>query len=387
MMQKKMKPSNLGAKKISEIIQELERQAPSSTAEEWDNVGLLLGDPNWKTPGAVISVDLTAEALALAKKNKFRLIINHHPCIFPRTKGISRLTRGAPESLSSLMLEALRSGIAVAAYHTNFDQCALEVVDEVSKGLGLKPLGRLVEHPQGSLLKLAVFVPESHLEVVRLAVCEAGAGHIGNYDYCTFGTAGVGSFRGSSETNPFFGKPNQLEKASEIRLETIFPRGLQKQVLQALFKAHPYEEMAFDLYPVEQGPAVSGVVKGLGYGFWGEFSQLKPFSDVSKGVKRLFKSEGFWLTDPPGGRSIKRVAFVAGKGSSFLEAALQAKCDLFITGEAGYHVALNGARKGMAVLELGHTESERFFVSTVSSWLKKMKVQSSPLWTKSQKLK
>jgi dinuclear metal center YbgI/SA1388 family protein len=340
-------------KTISEILQQLEERAPISTSESWDNTGLLVGDPAWKTSGAVVSIDLTEAAIETALKKKFKLIVNHHPCIFPRQKGLSRITP------PSLVYQALSHGIAVAACHTNFDQCALEVIRTVAEGLGCEPKGRLLEEPDESLLKLAVFVPESHVEKVRQAICEAGAGMIGNYDSCTFGVAGEGTFRGNDSTRPFLGKPGKLERAREIRLETVFPRGLRGQILQRLFKAHPYEEIAYDLYPVEQGPSGLGIVRGLGYGFWGEFAKPRPFSELAKDVRSLFKLDGFFLTDPSPSR-VKRVAFVAGKGASFLEAARNAGCELFITGEAGYHVALDGMRKGLAVMELGHRESERF---------------------------
>lgn len=359
---------------VGKVISHLESHAPSTTAEEWDNVGLLAGDPNWKTSGAIVCVDLTRDALEAAKAKGYKLIINHHPCIFPRSHGISRLVPGVDSGTNTLIFEAVRNGIAIAAYHTNFDKCALEVVRAVSEGLGVQPVGRLLDHPSGSLVKLVVFVPKSHAERVRNAICEAGAGHIGNYDFCTFNAPGEGTFRGNNSTRPFLGKPGKLEKAEELRVETIIPRGMTKPVISAMCAAHPYEEVAYDLYPVEQQPARVGLVKGLGYGFWGEFPAPSPFSDVTKNVKQLFQLDGYWLTDslPTPSNKIKKIAFAAGKGASFLDSAVTAGCDLFITGEAGYHTALDGARKGIAVIELGHRESERFFVPTIEGWLSEL---------------
>jgi dinuclear metal center YbgI/SA1388 family protein len=354
--------------KVAEIVGKLEKLAPSSTSEKWDNTGLLAGDPEWETKGAVVSVDLTEQAIRTAIRKGYRLIVNHHPCIFPKGKGLSRVVPGPRSGISSLVFEAIRNGIAVVACHTNFDQCSLEVVRTVSDGLGVTPLGRLVDAPEGTLSKLAVFVPESHVEAVRDALASAGAGHVGNYDSCTFSSPGTGTFRGLAGSKPFLGKPGRLEQAGEVKLETVFPRGLKRSVLAAMRSAHPYEEVAFDLYPIEQGPASKGLIRGLGYGFWGDFAKPKPFAEVARSVRRLFKTKGFWLTDPPPAR-VKRVAYVAGKGASFLDAASAAGCDLFITGEAGYHTALDGARKGMAVLELGHRESEIFFIDVMEGWL------------------
>jgi dinuclear metal center YbgI/SA1388 family protein len=351
---------------ISRILEVLESRAPAQTAESWDNVGLLVGDPAWKTAGAVISIDLTQEAIRAARSQGWKLIITHHPCIFPKSKGLSRVT--ASPGSGSLVLEAARYGIGVIASHTNFDQCALEVVQSVSQGLGLEAKGRLLEKSSDSLIKVIVFVPSTHLDLVRAAICEAGAGQIGNYDFCTFSSPGTGTFRGGKNTRPFIGKSGVLERADEARLETIVPRGLLKHVLKAMLNAHPYEEVAYDLVAVEQEPLGKGLVKGLGYGFWGEFPRPKSFSEVSRSVKSLFNIHGLWVTDPVPSR-IRRVAFVAGKGASFVGAAMAAGCDLFITGEAGYHVALDGARRGVAVMELGHRESERFFLSTMRGWV------------------
>ena len=232
-------------------------------------------DPNWKTDGAVVCIDLTAEAIEEARSKGYRLIVNHHPCIFPKSRGLSQVVAG------SLVFEALRHGIAVVAAHTNFDRSALEVVRSVSEGLGVTPKGRLYDHPERAFRKLAVFVPVSHVEEVRKAVTEAGAGHVGNYDSCTFGSPGEGTFRGGEGTHPFLGSPGVLEKAQEVKLETLFPDGLQKQILTALRSAHPYEEIAYDLYPVEQEPPSVGLIRGAGYGFWGEFPSPKPFSDLT----------------------------------------------------------------------------------------------------------
>jgi dinuclear metal center YbgI/SA1388 family protein len=368
---------------ISEIIAGLERLAPSGTSEKWDNTGLLAGDPDWKTASVVVSVDLTEQAIETARKRGAKLIVTHHPCIFPKSRGLARIVPGPSSGISSLVFESIRQGIAVAAYHTNFDQCALEVVHTVSHALGLKPMGRLLEGGENPLLKLVVFVPNSHLEKVRSAISQAGAGHIGHYDSCTFGTPGEGTFRGSDQTRPFHGRPGRLETAKEVRLETVLPKGLKKSVLAAMRSAHPYEEVAFDLYPLEQGPASLGLVRGLGYGFWGDFPSPKPFSEVTRSVTREFDTNGFILTHPAPSR-IKRIGFVAGKGASFVGAAAAAGCDLFITGEAGYHTALDGARKGMAVLELGHRDSEVFFAPTMEGWLTEMGLKAFGLNTKTQ---
>jgi dinuclear metal center YbgI/SA1388 family protein len=364
-------------KSIGEVLRSLNQLAPLATAEDWDNVGLLVGDSKEKTAGAVVCVDLTMEAIEIALKENYKLIINHHPCIFPKNKGLSKVMAGTP------VYEALRNGISVAAYHTNFDQCSLEVVESIAQGLGIQPQGRLIEKSAESLLKLVVYVPASHLETVRTSLFESGAGHIGNYDSCSFAHPGEGTFLGGSQTQPFIGSPGQLERTQEFRLETVFPVGFKDSILAALKKSHPYEEVAYDIYSVTQPVSGKGLVRGLGYGFWGDFPSMKPFSEVAKDVKSLFNIHGFWVTSPVPSL-VSRVGFVAGKGASFVEAASAAKCDLFITGEAGYHVALGGARRGVAVMELGHRESEKFFVETMKRWLSNLGLEVAEAQTPTQ---
>jgi dinuclear metal center YbgI/SA1388 family protein len=369
---------------VKEIVNSLSELAPLQCSESWDNVGLLVGRAQSKVKSVVICIDLTEKALDFAEKKGANLIINHHPCIFPVSKGLSKVVDEGSSPSSALVHRASRLGISVAAFHTNFDQCALEVVKTVSHGLGVTPRGRLLDHPQGSLTKLVAFIPTSHVEVVQRALSGAGAGHIGNYDSCSFGASGQGTFRGNKDTRPFLGKSGHLTKVPETRLETILPTGLEKEVLRALFESHPYEEVAYDLYAVKQAPASAGIVRGLGYGFWGEYSRARPFSEVCKDVRKLFNVEGFWLAE--GHSSIKKLAFVAGKGTSFMKSARAMGCDLFITGEAGYHSVLDAKRKGMGVIELGHRESERFFLTTMEGWLSELGVKSYAVDDVTQKI-
>ena len=169
----------------------------------------------------VVSIDLTEKAIDSPIRKKANLILNHHPCIFPKSKGLSRVTDASSPS-GSWFAGRSRTAISVAAYHTNFDQCALEVVQTVANGLGVIPRGRLIDKPRGALSKLVVFVPATHAEAVREAICEAGAGHIGNYDSCTFGSEGKGTFRGNDQSRPFLGRSGQLEHAPEVRLGNDF---------------------------------------------------------------------------------------------------------------------------------------------------------------------
>jgi dinuclear metal center YbgI/SA1388 family protein len=368
--------------RLENLLEDLERRTPVGVAEKWDNVGLLVGDPRAKIRGAVISIDLTEEAIEIAKRVGANLILNHHPCIFPKQGGISRV---CAHGSTKPVFEAARNGIAVVATHTNFDQCALEVPDAVSKALGFKPVGRLFGSDEAVFAKLAVFVPKTHLEKVRDAVCAAGAGKIGRYDTCAFSVDGEGTFRAGEGANPFLGKRGKLERVEEVRLETIFPRGLKKKVLAALRASHPYEEIAYDLYRVEQEPAAVGLVSGLGYGVYGDFPKPVPFAEIARRVKKTFAIDGFLMTEPRPKR-VKRIGFVAGKGAGFVASAGRLGCDLFLTGEAGYHVAREAAFSGLAVMELGHRESEIFFLRTLESWCRDWGIPSRVLNTPIQRI-
>lgn len=349
---------------VSDLLNDLENRTPAATAERWDNVGLLVGDPSTEVTGVVISIDLTDESIRVAEKKGYSVILNHHPCIFPKSKGLPQVHS---EGGSEFVFRAARAGISVIATHTNFDQCALEVPRAVSAALGFKPMGRLFSGEDVSFTKLVVFVPNSHLEKVRDALCAAGAGKIGRYDTCTFAVEGKGTFRGDLSTDPFLGKPGVLESAKEFRLETVFPRGLKRKILAALRANHPYEEIAYDLYRVEQDPSSIGLVSGLGYGVYGDFPKLIPFAELEKKIKKTFQAKGFFLTEPKP-KHVKRIGFVAGKGSSFIRSAQSVGCELFITGEAGYHDSREAAGSGIGVLEMGHRESEIFFLQTLEQW-------------------
>lgn len=366
---------------VKSVLLALEERAPSASAEKWDNVGLLVGSASARVRGAVVSIDLTERSIERAKKSKSNLIVNHHPCIFPRGKGLSRVTEG--EGGSKLVFDAVKNGISVLSVHTNFDRCALEVPHQVSKALGCHPVGRLFDGELGELLKLVVFVPEGSVDRVREAICNAGAGKIGNYDQCTFSSSGEGTYRGGLGTNPFIGKPGRLERARELKLETVFPRGLKSKILKAMKSAHPYEEIAYDLFSVEQTPSGVGLVSGLGYGFVGEFTRSISQAELQKRIKRAFKVRNFWMTNQ-GSKKIHRIGFVAGKGSSFLKSAIHSGCDVFITGEAGYHDAREASRDGMTVIELGHTQSELYFLKTAEKWLSDLGIKTQVDYSETQ---
>jgi dinuclear metal center YbgI/SA1388 family protein len=229
---------------IREITSYLEQLAPLSLQESYDNSGLQVGDPGSEVTGVLVALDVTEEVLLEADQLGYNLVLSHHPVIF---KGLKSLTgRTGPERIVKL---AIQKEIAIYSGHTNFDAITGGVNSALADRLGLSDQ-QILEPQGGQLKKVAVYVPHAQLEQVRQAMFDAGAGVIGAYDSCSFNTEGLGTFRGSSGTNPFAGEPEVFHQEPETRLETIVPASLAAKVVRAMIAAHPYEEVAYDVYPL-----------------------------------------------------------------------------------------------------------------------------------------
>ena len=374
--------------KISQMIEMIEARAPLSCAESWDNVGLICGDSKQKLKGVAIGVDLTEALLKFAVQKKANLIILHHPPIFPKGRGVGRLILGRSNDLNTLLLQAFKLNLCVYVAHTNFDRCALDGMIALSYALGSTAVARVWEEPEEGetlLKKLVTYIPVDHFEAVRDALYMVGCGHIGNYDCCGFGISGFGNFRPLSGASPFFGKVGELEEKEEIRLETIFVSGMEGVVLETLKNAHPYEEVAYDIYAVEQSPVLKGLVWGLGYGFVAELKKPMSYEAFARKVKSVFKVKSF-ITNQVTPKTVKRIAFTPGKGASFLRSVRAHKADVYITGEVGYHGSIDAARNGLNVIELGHRESELYFLRTVEAWCKEWTVPGAVLDERMQRV-
>jgi dinuclear metal center YbgI/SA1388 family protein len=380
--------------KISQVIEAIETRLPLACSESWDNVGLLCGSSDQTFKSALIGVDLTEDLLDQAIKQKSNLIVLHHPPLFPKGKGISRLILGRPNDLPTLMMRAFQKNICVYVAHTNFDRCALDGMMGLAEALGGEAYARVWEKPsEGETLlkKLVTFVPAAQFEKVRDALYSVGCGHIGNYDSCGFSTAGLGNFRPLKGANPTLGEKadesgvGDLEQVDEIRIETIFVDGMQTVVIETLKQAHPYEEVAYDIYPVEQLPNKTGLVWGLGYGFVAELETPISFDAFVERVKSVFMVSAF-LTNQVTPKVVKRIAFTPGKGNSFLHSVRGHKVDVFLTGEVGYHGSVDAARNGLNVIELGHRESEHYFLLTFQAWFKEWGLVSKALDERTQRI-
>lgn len=350
---------------VGDLVGELGKRAPYDFAEEWDNVGFLAGDASDEIKGVVVAVNLGPEALKAAAERGANVIVCHHPPIF---KPVSRLTKTS----SPYLYEALRKGVSVIALHTNFDLACSEVAETITAHLGVKKTGFLA--PRGGstvpaslrLGKFITYLPSDALDKVREAVCRAGAGRIGNYTDCSFSWDGQGTYVGGDGSNPTSGKAGRLEKVEERRLEVVFPWKSLDSVIQAARGAHPYEEMAYDIIELKQPQ------RSVGYGFTAEdLSANLTFPKLLDSVKQTFQLSDVTVAGPAvfdQQMKIRRLAFSPGSGSSFVGAAAAKGIDVYICGEVGYHQMLEARQKGVTLMMLGHSYSERFFVEAVSSW-------------------
>lgn len=328
---------------VRSLVAVLESLAPLSLAEPWDNVGLLWGDEQAAVARALCCIDLSRAVLDEASANGCAFIMAYHPPIFSAMK---RVPGG------SLVFDAIRRGIAVYSPHTALDVAAGGTNDVLAAAAGIEaPTPLRVSERTGELLKLVVFVPEQAAQRVRDALFSAGAGGIGHYSECSFSVAGTGTFKGDAESRPAVGTPLVRETVAEQRLELLVPLNRIQQVAAALRRAHPYEEPACDWL------RLSAVALGRGMGRVGNV----PKQALGELCQRLGQALSLEAMAVVGDKAdpIKRVAVLAGAGSEFISDAIAAKCDVLVTGEVRHHDALKAASRGLRIVALGHSNSER----------------------------
>ncbi len=331
--------------KLQQITRYIETFAPLSLQESYDNAGLLTGTPDQEISKALITLDVTREVMEEALETGANLIIAHHPLIF---RGLKHL-RGE-NLVEELVIKAIKNDIALYAAHTNLDRVAGGVNARLSQKLGLK--STRVLSPAGKLKKLVVFVPETHIDLVRNHMLNAGAGHIGNYSHCSFSAPGEGSFKALEGTHPFVGKQGELHFEKEVRLETIVPENILQNVLQAMLAVHPYEEVAYDIYPLEN----RGI--SVGDGMIGELQKPLPAMDFLYFVKEKLEAQNIRYGVPLD-RLIRKVAVCGGSGSFLMEKAFAAQADVFITADLKYHDFFLFQHQ-MMLVDAGHYETEQF---------------------------
>jgi dinuclear metal center YbgI/SA1388 family protein len=392
--------------KVEDIAAAIQRIVPLELAQNWDNVGLLVGDPQSDVKNILLTIDVTKEVLAEAIKLKTDLIVSYHPVIWDALKKITadpavkpRLAPApvagaasatgaeakAPHSDPSeagthtrgLVYELIRKRIAVFSIHTALDSAIGGVNDGLAEIIGIqdpKPIGDYVNYPAGENYKLVVFAPVDSVAKISNAVFEAGAGWIGNYSKCSYQAQGTGTFLPLEGSKPAIGKRGKLEKVPEIRFETIVPAEKLDNVIVAMKKTHPYETPAYDVFKLYNSQDKFGL---------GRIGKLAQPLRIEQIIERIKKSTGAKAAGIVGRQKklVKTAAVCAGSCGQIINSVIAAKADLYVTGELKHNLALAAQEAGLTCICLSHTVSERFilkkFAKQLQSQIKQVTIKIS----------
>lgn len=343
--------------KVKDITCFFEELAPLKYQESYDNSGLILGNNNQEVHSTLLTLDITEAVVDEAIALKSNLIIAHHPIIF---SGLKKIT--GKDYVQRCIIKAIKNDIAIYACHTNLDSVIGGVNTKICEKLGLQNI-KVLNPLKNQLKKLVTFIPTEQAEKVKKAIFEAGAGHIGNYDCCSYNISGEGTFRASENSNPFVGKVGEIHTEKEIRFETIFPAILQPKILQALISSHPYEEVAYDIYPLDNE------YNNVGIGMTGNLNNAISEIDFLQLVKNTFNVSVIRHT-PFIKRKIKKIAVCGGSGSFLVNDLKNTDIDAFISADFKYHQFFDAEGKFL-IADIGHYESEQFTIELFSDILKK----------------
>lgn len=341
--------------KIKEIIQTLESTAPLSLQENYDNAGLVVGSGETECSGILISLDVTEAVIEEAVQRKCNLVVAHHPIIF---KGLKKLN--GKNYVERTVISAIKKDISLYAIHTNLDNIIEGVNKKLAERLNLQNCKVLLPR-EGTLKKLVTFSPTKNAEEVRKALFDAGAGAIGNYQECSFNVEGSGTFKGNEGSHPFVGKIGERHIENETRIEVIFPGFLQSKMIASLKAVHPYEEVAYDVYALENERA------DIGSGIIGELPGSLTETELLKLLKKSFglsviKHSAFLH------KNISKIALCGGSGYFLLPHAIAAGAGAYITSDIKYHEFFNAENK-LFLADIGHFESEQFTIDLIAELL------------------
>ncbi|OZV69164.1 Nif3-like dinuclear metal center hexameric protein [Winogradskyella aurantia] len=342
---------------VQDVINHLHDLAPLAYAEDFDNVGLLVGNKNQDVSGILVTLDTLEDVIDEAIESKCNLIVSFHPIIF---SGLKKLT--GKTYVERVVLKAIENKIAIFAIHTALDNAYQGVNSIICDRLELKNKRILI--PQtNTIKKLQTYVPKAHSQELREALFNAGAGNIGNYESCSFNVEGKGTFKGNQDSNPAFGNKGQLHTEQETAISVTFKKHIESKVLNALFETHPYEEVAYEISTLDN------TNQHIGMGMIGELnSPLDPLVCLDY-IKAKMNTECIRhskvLKKP-----IKRIAVLGGSGSFAISAAKAAGAELFVTADLKYHDFFS-AEHDIILADIGHYESEQFTKTFLVDYLSK----------------
>jgi dinuclear metal center YbgI/SA1388 family protein len=338
--------AHLAVARVRDIAEAIERIAPIPLSEGWDNCGLQVGRAEAEASRVLVALTPVDEVFEEAEERRADFLLFHHPLIFDPIKSVD-----TGSYAGNLVARAVRKDLAVYAAHTSYDAAPEGVSGALAEALGLRGNFDVVS-PRGSLRKLVIFVPEENVDAVAAALAAEGAGVIGEYTRCTFRTPGTGTFLGSEATDPYLGEKGRLEMVEEIRLETVVPAHAAARATAAAIAAHPYEEAALDLYPVDGHP------EGCGYGRVGKLPEPMAPEELREYVASSLGFPTRLVADPEPGRRVERVAVLGGSGGSFVPEAAASGAQAYVTGDLDYHDALLAHSLGLTAIDAGHAATE-----------------------------
>lgn len=334
---------------VRDVIRVMDEWAPPGLAYEWDRIGLTLGRPDAPVRRVLTALSLTTDAARAAIQAKADLVVSHHPLIWDAIK-----TLRTDNPAHSALLELAAAKVNCFAAHTNLDVCPDGVNDLLAASLGLQHTRPLFPAKQAKMLKLVSFVPHTHLARVREAVSRAGAGQIGNYTHCSFSAPGTGTFRPGRGAEPYSGERGTVNEEPEARFETLVQKAILGRVLEALFEAHPYEEVAYDLIPVDAPDA------RIGLGRVGQLKRPLSLQSFARRVRTALNVGHVRITGDPA-RNITTVAVLGGSGGGQI-GDVPLAVDAYVTGDVKYHEAQLALDRGLCVIDAGHHGTERGIV-------------------------
>ncbi|HET6226280.1 MAG TPA: Nif3-like dinuclear metal center hexameric protein, partial [Bacteroidia bacterium] len=343
--------------KLKEIISYLESIAPLAYQESYDNAGLICGDDTMEITAALICLDSTEAVIDEAVAGGFNLVIAHHPIVFSGIKKLNGKTY-----IERVLLKAIKNNIAIYAAHTNLDNVRTGVNAKICEKLGLINCRVLVPQ-KNSLKRLITFVPKENAEELRIALFNAGGGMVGNYNECSFNSTGIGTFKAMEGADPYIGKVGKRFEGEEIKVELVYPPHIESKLVKALLKAHPYEEVAYDLI------ALTNSTSEMGAGMIGVLPEEMDEMEFLQGVKNKMKAETIRYTDLRG-KKVKKIAVCGGSGSFLLQSAITHQADVFVTADFKYHQFFD-AEGRLVIADIGHYESEQFTMELFYEILKK----------------
>lgn len=345
--------------RLQDLIGHLNSHYPQNLAEDWDNVGLQVGDPKQKINKTMIALDPTLSTIQSAIEQQCQALITHHPLIFKPLKKISN-----DNETGQILFEAIRNGLAIICIHTNLDHAADGLNDWLASALNIELYKPLLIPKSGDLIKLVVFVPPEAIDNLSSTLFNAGAGHVGRYDKCSFRQEGVGTFRANEDCKPYNGDIGEHVQAKEIRLETIVPRALTSRVVAKMIKAHPYEEVAYDLIPLNNQRC------DIGLGRIGTINTKKSLLDFANDCKQALGCPGLRIVGDTT-KSVCKVAVCGGSGAMLIREAARQGADVLVTGDIKYHEAQTAQSLGLALIDAGHFATEQLMAQALARKLER----------------